>query len=127
MLNLGQDGILVLPQTSTTSSGEEGLVPIEGVDMSPASSAASPPPLDMEHVGRRPGEFSGCTASQDTMVDHEPARAARGIVEKEAGAKEGMEARGLLERQRTERVSALTELVVNTAGEVLRVRFSSRG
>lgn len=86
--------------------------------MSPAPSGSSLPPLDI-------GD-SGCTASRDAMIDHEPAQAARRVVEKEAGAKEGVEAGGLLERQRMERVSALTELVVNTAGEVLKVIFSSR-
>ena len=43
----------------------------------------------------------------------------RGVVnEMEAGEDPG----GLLERQRSERVGVLTELVVATAGEVLRVR-----
>lgn len=111
LLGLEQDGVsleapLVLPRVST---------PCTGGDMSLAPSGSLLPPLDI-----------GDTASRDTVVDCDPAQAARGVVEKEAGVKEGVEAGGLLERQRTERVSALTKLVVDTAGEVLMVRLSAR-
>ena len=116
-----------VPSTSTPPTAEDLLAKQDLTtvnDTSPISSPLSQPPLDVERIIARRGENGTFVLARDLEVEQDPEQAPRAVVEENVDTKESVGAEGLLERQRMERVSVLTRLVVDTAAEVLRVRIS---
>ena len=69
---------------------------------------------------RAQSDSDDVVAADDPEEEEEKEETGGGASEVQEGGDTG----GLLERQRSERVGVLTDLVVATAGEVLRVRFA---